>query len=422
MAESSSIKLTHIPEQLQGQMQLPISKSLSNRALVLEHLTGIKLLGPNISSAKDTQLLQRLLKQIDQSDTLDVEDAGTVARFMLAVCATKRNRSFTLSGTDRMHQRPILDLADALVQMGVQIEYLGRTGCLPLRLTAPKKLLPQTEVETSTSSQFLSALLLISPTIEQAFRIQTKGEAVSKPYTQMTFAVLERFGFRVQQRENSYTVERVSGYSQTLDKKLFESDWSAAIYPLLVNGLHNKIKLTGINLFDTSLQGDRHVDDVLKALGLRMFFEGDGATCATIPQYTFPNTVHLDLNNSPDLAQPIIAYVAAKNQPTLITGLSTLKHKETDRLWAMAKELQNLNAQVEYGSDSFTLLKGIDLQKTATLQTHNDHRMAMSFFLLQLVNPSISIEKPEVVRKSFPTFWQELEGLGFKFETAHDTV
>lgn len=420
MAGHTGIKLIHVPEHLNGTVQLPISKSLSNRALILEHLTGAHLIGDRISDAHDTQLLNRLLASVDENDHVDVEDAGTVARFMLALCATKKGRSFTLSGSDRMHLRPIKDLVNALRQMGVDIEYLGKEGCLPIALKAPDKLASTVRVETSTSSQFLSALLLISPALQLPFRIQTMGSRVSLPYVNMTTKVLENYGYQTAIVGDSFTISRTELTKLPTSKRLWESDWSAAIYFLLINGLHTSSRVLASNLFNESLQGDRQVLEVLEALGMHLQFQDDLVTSELVS--TPADLLTIDLKNSPDLAQPIIAFLAAKNIKAHLTGLVTLQHKESDRLAAMATELKKMGAAVAYTQDSFTLLKGIDTGSEVALETYKDHRMAMSLFLIQLVNPKAVVLEPGVVKKSFPSFWQTLEGLGFKFEITHDAV
>lgn len=420
MVGETSIRLSFAPEKPEGVIALPISKSLSNRALLLEHQTGLNLLGSNISSAHDTVLLKKLLDSINDLEAIDVEDAGTVARFLLALCATKPGKSFKLQGSKRMHERPINDLVSALEQMGAKIDFHATPGCLPLTVKAPDKLASEVRVGTSTSSQFLSALLLISPSLSLPFTVHADGEMVSLPYVQMTCEILKLYGYSVQVDENAYVVNKISVPSQLQVEKLWESDWSAAIYPLLINGLHTNSTLSANNLLNNSLQGDSKVKGILEQLGLQLHF----AEGAAYSSYTdrLPDVVKLNLENCPDLAQPIIAYIAAKNLKAQIKGLVTLQHKETNRIKAMANELQKLGAIVHHDLESINIEKGIDVTTTAEVLTYNDHRMAMSFFLIQLVAPGIKIRDPHVVKKSFPGFWNAFEALGFKFERTNDAV
>jgi len=420
MVGKTSIRLKSIPEKPDGTVPLPISKSLSNRALVLEHQTEANLLGSNTSNANDTLLLKQLIDRIDQSDTIDVEDAGTVARFLLALCATKSGKTYKLHGSKRMHERPINDLASALTQMGAKIEFHNREGCLPLTVHAPVNLASEVRVGTSTSSQFISALLLISPSQKLPFKVHAEGEMVSTPYVRMTCGLLEMYGFSVHVDRNTYAVTKATAPSSLPLKLLWESDWSAAIYPLLINGLHTKWNIRANNLHSDSLQGDSKIEGILSELGLQLHFADNSTYSSSSGQLS--EIVELDLENCPDLAQPIIAYLAAKNQRAHIKGLVTLQYKETNRIEAMGRELRKLGAHVNFDSTSFSIEKGIELDTSAEVSTYNDHRMAMSFFLLQLVAPGIRILAPQVVKKSFPEFWKAFESLGFKFERTNDAV
>ena len=421
MAGDTVIRFSGFNGNQNALISLPISKSLSNRVLILEKITGNQLGIKKFSEARDTEILQNLLSQTEQTQEIDVEDAGTVARFMLAYCATIPERTFHLHGTYRMHQRPIAPLVNALRALGCEIQYLREPGFLPLTIKSPRELKSETELDTSLSSQFLSALLLISPKIKTPFSIKLSSRVASLPYAKMTASIIEQYGYTAHFSNVEVIVEKMGKAQEYDPEKLTEGDWSAAIYFLLINALGQGINITIPNISINSLQGDSDVDKLLVPLGIEVFQNSEGISSRLIEK---PNTCNLDLANNPDLAQPIITYMVAKKITGSITGLHTLGHKETDRLKALEVELSKIGAIIRTDSGSLSILSYSGQPETSnyTLETYNDHRMAMSFFLLQLVNPNIGIRNPEVVGKSFPSFWTKLEQIGFTFEHHNDAV
>lgn len=460
MAQNSLIRLKSAPKSLVGNVVLPISKSLSNRALVLKFLLGEDLGQLKISSANDSQLLLRILLNFSHLNSIDVHDAGTVARFTLAICAVFDNKERTISGTERMHQRPVKPLVDALKQLGGKIQYLGKEGFLPLTIQGTNTPKPHCDLEPSLSSQFLTALLLIAPKLSLPFCISLSSQITSRPYAEMTFQLLKLYGYKFNETENHLTISKPEAEKQETSevskkRELFtEGDWSAAIYLLFFNILIKKIKpaedktqsqnyaspnsikfqdnnTTQVfsgennpdvasafyieNLLDNSLQGDRYIEHLLLPLGIKMEFSSNGVTSLLTD---LPNrSIELDFSKNPDLAQPFACYMVAKKLTGKLSGLQTLKHKETDRIEALKNELSKVGADVQTDNSSLKIKGYADVfPEQKTFRTYNDHRMAMSLALVQIVHSNFEIENPVVVSKSFPDFWKTLEALGFEYE------
>lgn len=394
---------------------MPLSKSISNRLMLLEFLHGNHNLEEWASSSLDSKRLLAILKSFPAQSDIDVGDAGTVARFITGLCATQPGGIFTIKGTPRMHQRPIADLIEALRGLGAHIECLNKDGFLPIRVEGKALDGDSLKVNVSRSSQFLSSVLLLAPMLPLPLRIELLGKPVSRPYVAMTIALLADYGFGVVEEESSLTVHRTE--KKTPPHNRSEGDWSAAFYLLLINILVPESDVVVSNLKWSSLQGDRYVDHILEPLGLGIFKDDRGIGLRTVKNEE-PKKVQLNFLNYPDLAQPFIAYCAAKRITGDFIGLATLKHKESDRIEAMYHELRKVGVEVRKTATSLSIV-GFNENSNAipvSIKTYEDHRMAMSFFLLQLMNPALVIEAPEVVEKSFPEFWSVLASLGLKFE------
>ncbi|MFY0673115.1 MAG: hypothetical protein JXQ87_06905 [Bacteroidia bacterium] len=441
MASKTSIKLISAPSELIGSIDLPISKSLSNRALVLEFLAGEDINTLEISSANDSQLLKRILSEGLKANEINVEDAGTVARFTLAICAVLDNKTRLIKGTERMHRRPMKPLTDALIQLGADIDFLDKDGFLPLKIKGTKNPKSNCTLNPSLSSQFLTALLLIAPKLPNNFKIELSSEITSRPYAQMTFELLKQYGFKVIESGKQLKIQNSKFKIQNL-KYLIEGDWSAAIYFLFFNALTQEIKTPSTqptkgflntnskfkikNLKFISLQGDRYIDSILVQLGIEITFDDAGVSSRIVS--TQKEKIVLDFSKNPDLAQPFACYMVAQKLKGKLTGLHTLKHKETDRIEALKKELTKVGAIIETSDSTLEILRysisnssGLKQVLESKIQnskfnTYNDHRMAMSLALVQMAHPEFEIEHPEVVSKSFPEFWHTLESLGFQYK------
>lgn len=384
--------------------------------MILEYQMGTQVLDHLASSAKDSQILLNILKDFSHKGSIDVQDAGTVARFTTALCAATPNREFVVTGTQRMHERPMTSLVDALKEMGVDIVYLEKEGCLPLRLIGQKIDKKATTIHLRESSQFLSSLLLIAPSLPLPFEIKTKGKIVSRPYVDMTISLLKAYGYSVNETVKGFEIDKVE-YLRNKIKTTIEGDWSAAFYFLFINELTAKNIISIDNLYLNSIQGDRHVDRLLKELGLSLFETGGQVSMKRLA--VEGARVNMDFSDVPDLAQPFIAYCVARRLKGSFTGLDTLRHKETDRIEALHSELSKIGVDMQISGSSIHITnyaREETPKSPVKIETFEDHRMAMSFFLLQLVNDQIQINSPEVVNKSFPEFWSTLQSIGFTFE------
>ena len=315
--------------------------------MILEYLLGGSNLNQWASTAHDSQVLLSILQNFPKSDTINAEDAGTVARFMTSLCATVPHQIFTLHGTKRMHERPIGALVEALRQLEVEIEYLENEDFLPIKIYGKKINKMKTSIRLNESSQFLSSLLLLTPLLPLPFRIETIGNLVSTPYVEMTINLLSRYGYSIVKDENSF---RIKLNSSTPLKSQFEieGDWSAAFYFLFINDLTENSSFKIDNLQLNSIQGDRYVDKALTCLGLQLTNDEKGVGLERI--HVENPYVQLDFSKTPDLAQPFICYCVARRIIGKFTGLQTLRNKETDRINALQTELKKLGVELSASS------------------------------------------------------------------------
>jgi 3-phosphoshikimate 1-carboxyvinyltransferase len=398
---------------LRGTAQLPASKSESNRALILRALAGGGTL-TNLSDANDTQLMERLLAD-PAASRFDAEDAGTVMRFLTAYLAATNSHA-QLTGTPRMQQRPIGVLVEALRELGADIQYENEEGYPPLRLNgwlaaetkeAPEDLAELT-VRGDVSSQYISALLMIGPTLPTGLRLRLTGKVGSRPYIRMTMALMQHFGGNC--RDLGTVLEARPGHYRPTDYAV-EADWSAASYWYAMVALApagSALTLPGLRRY--SWQGDQAIVGIMEKLGVATEFLADGVR---LMQTGATAEFTQDFTDCPDLAQTVAVVAAALGVPVLITGLESLRIKETDRIFALQTELANFGAFLtEEAEGKFRLSSPNFHVLGQTVSTYHDHRMAMAFAPLAL-RGLLTIEAPQVVRKSYPRFWTELEKAGF---------
>lgn len=395
-----------------GTIKLDGSKSLSNRALILQALAKEPIQLTNLSTSKDTQTLQKLLKQKskDRVKTYDAGAAGTTFRFLTAYLAFQKGNKI-LTGSKRMKKRPIEPLVAALNQLGAEIKYHEGFGFAPLRIGTPiSKDDNSISINGNISSQFLSALLLIAPTLSRGLELKIKSKLVSKPYLEMTLKMLNHFGVGSNHQDKIIFISPQPIKTGVLE---IESDWSAAsyYYSILALSQNGQIKLKGLK--KNSWQGDSILSEWMKKFGIKTKFVKDGIEL-TKTDKPLPKSIKLDFNTCPDLAQTIIVLCAALGIEGEFKGLSTLRHKETDRIAALQKELAKINVHfTKVKKDTFSLSGNASFCKTPpTFETYKDHRMAMAFAPLALLN-KIHIEAPGVVAKSYPNFWKDLKKIGF---------
>lgn len=399
---------------LRGTAQLPASKSEANRALILQALAGGGTLG-NLSDANDTQLMLRLLAAAPGTAELSAEDAGTVMRFLTAYL-TVTNWRGRLTGTARMQERPIAVLVDALRQAGASIDYLNNDGYPPLEIAgfaAAKEADSPTElsVRGDISSQYISALLMVGPRLPGGLRLTLTGHIGSRPYINMTVALMQRFGADYSAAGDVLTV-RPGQYRPT--DYTIESDWSAASYWYSFVALApagSEITLPGLRR--ESLQGDQAIAAMMTDFGVETTFLPDGVHLRQVPLAVQTEIQTLDFTDCPDLAQTVAVVAAALNRPVDLTGLESLRIKETDRIVALQTELAKFGGDLrDLGEGRFRAESRDFGVRGQLVATYHDHRMAMAFAPLAM-RGALRVEAPTVVRKSYPQFWKELAKSGF---------
>ncbi|MCC9168517.1 3-phosphoshikimate 1-carboxyvinyltransferase [Pontibacter harenae] len=400
------ITLTHPTGVLKGSIKLPASKSEANRALIIAALSGQEAELHNLSEANDTQLLQKLLKS--DAETIDAEDAGTVMRFLTAYYAVTGQEK-TLKGTERMCQRPIKVLVEALRELGASIEYLGEEGYPPLKMNGfsgnGKR---QLKVRSDISSQYISALLMIAPLLPEGLELELEGKIGSRPYIEMTLSLMKHFGVTADFVENTITVKPQKYKAATFH---VESDWSAASYWYSLVALAREADITLLGLREQSFQGDRAIVEIMNKLGVYSSFTEEGVK---LTKKHVDRKVSYDFSDCPDLAQTIVALCAGLGVTLELTGLESLRIKETDRIQALQIEVLAMNSSLEEISPGvFRLTPGLMTKQELNFRTYQDHRMAMAFAPIALLEP-VQIQEPSVVRKSYPRYWEDLEKVGFE--------
>lgn len=400
---------------LAATLKLNGSKSISNRVLMMQALAGKAGEITNLSNAQDTTTLLRLLSNA-KDQILDAGDAGTTYRFMTAYLATRPERSF-LTGSMRMLERPIGILVEALNQIGANIRYGGKTGYPPLQIDSPlfdTTETPTLKIDSSVSSQYLSALLIIAPSLPTGLRIVLEGDTVSEPYIKMTCSLMNYFGIEIFRQGSIFHIEPQAYETKAIH---IESDWSAASYYYAMAALsEDAVDLQLKTLYKDSVQGDAVIAAIMQKLGVKTTYHADGSIQIQKMKTKDIARFEYDFTNCPDLAQTIAVVLAGLGVNGILTGLQTLKIKETDRIVALKTELEKLGAKVEITDNSLEIKEGIkkaDSKTPALIATYKDHRMAMAFAPLVLKLGSLKFDNKEVVNKSYPAFWEDLKALGF---------
>lgn len=401
------------PRRIEGEIDLPASKSISNRVLLLNALCATPGRLSNLAQCDDTDAVLSALAQSDASE-VNIGAAGTAMRFLTAYFATREGREVVIDGTERMRQRPIGVLVDALRQLGADIEYVEAEGYPPLKITGTRLHGGALTVSGSVSSQYITAILLIAPVIG-GIALTIEGEIMSRPYIDMTLALMARYGVKTEWRENVIHVP--AGEYTALDFTV-EADWSAASYWWAMQAIvpQSRITLKGLEL--QSLQGDSRIAELMSQMGVMgnwcgRYLDlrsngGVGCCCSTFA----------DLSGTPDIAQTLVVMLCLMGRPFRITGLRTLRIKETDRLEALRIELRKLGYVVKVeGDDAISWHFETTAAETAPhISTYHDHRMAMAFAPAAIRFPGLIIDDAQVVSKSYPLFWEHLRQAGFKIE------
>jgi 3-phosphoshikimate 1-carboxyvinyltransferase len=397
---NSSITL-YKTNQISGLVKnLPSSKSISNRAIIIKALAGNSAELLNLSDANDTRLMLELINSKER--VLDVEDAGTTMRFLTAFNAVSRKSSI-ITGTDRMKQRPIKILVDALRTIGAEIQYSEQEGFPPVKIvgfTGQKA--TEVTIRGDVSSQYVSALMMIAPTLPQGLLIQFEGKITSRPYLEMTAALMRQFGAIVDFTDTGINIPYKKYTATTVT---VESDWSAASYWFAFAALADQAEITLPNITLESLQGDRVIVDIMNQLGVNAELKGSNLI---LTKKAHVSEINRDFTDCPDLAQTVAVVCAAKGITGRFTGLESLRIKETDRIKALQIELGKIGSSFTEKDDEWILSPGSKVISNGILfNTYLDHRMAMAFAPLSTL-ADIIIEDPAVTRKSYPKFWDDV--------------
>jgi 3-phosphoshikimate 1-carboxyvinyltransferase len=385
------------------EIQLPTSKSISNRVLIIQALLKNSFQIHSLSDAEDTQKLNEILQSLPEK--INSGDGGTTFRFLLPLLCTL-HRNFELSGTAQLNSRPIEHLVEAINQLGGDVRYINQAGQPPLNILPSDFTGGEIIMNTSISSQFISALMLVAPVLKKGLLLNFVGDPVSTSYIEMTAKVMRYFHVDVAKEKQSVRIPHQSYFSRDIT---IEADWSAAAF------FYEWVALSksGVSLFlrglkKSDLQGDEEAEKLFCMLGVETSYTKDGAT-VTKTASPLPVEVEYNFLNCPDLAQAFITSCVGLKIKGRFTGLRTLKHKETNRLFALQQELKKIGAQIEIDDDSLIIKDVIPSSPTSEFNTYGDHRMAMCLAPLSCIYPKIIINAPDVVSKSFPGFWNEVE-------------
>ena len=383
------------------------SKSESNRLLLLQALyPQIKI--ENLSNSDDSEIMQRALTST--SEVINIHHAGTAMRFLTAFFAIQEGREVILTGSSRMKERPIKILVDALNTLGANISYLEKEGFPPLMIKGKKLVANKISIQANTSSQYITALLLVGSKLDKGIELTLEGEITSVPYIKMTLALLSEIDF-----QTTFEGKTIAVKPYQLEKTItltVESDWSSASYFYSIVALSEVgTQITLSSYKENSIQGDSALAEIYKEFGVTTVFENRSIRLEKVSNQL--SSLSFNLINSPDIAQTIAVTAFGLGLQCDLYGLHTLKIKETDRLEALKTEIDKLGGEVEITQDSLHLKPFSDKYNTVAIDTYDDHRMAMAFAPLALKTP-IKINDAEVVSKSYPGFWEDLKSIGFQ--------
>ncbi|MDA3852999.1 MAG: 3-phosphoshikimate 1-carboxyvinyltransferase [Bacteroidales bacterium] len=395
-------------QKIDATIALSTSKSVCNRALIIAALCDDKVKLKNISDSDDSRLLSAALNST--ASLFDIGAAGTAMRFLTAYL-TQKEGEWSITGSERMKQRPIGVLVDALRQLGADISYAENKGYPPLNIKGKKLRGGALTLKSNISSQFISAILMIAPTLQEGLTLTLEGEIISRPYIQMTLDLMAYFGVKSQWKDHTITIPEKTYAAESFD---VEIDWSGASYWYEVVSFNPQAKILLKDAQAVSYQGDAEVQNIFTGLGVKTTFIKEGALLQNTGETV--DFFEWDLLNQPDLAQTVVTTCAMLNIPFKISGLQTLRIKETDRIAALINELSKFGIAI-HESDPGTLAwngETCDKAEKISITTYEDHRMALAFAPTAILHPNISIEEPEVVSKSYPGYWDDMKRIGFK--------
>ena len=402
------IKVTS-PHGINTCIQLPSSKSICNRALIINALAKGNCHPENLSDCDDTRVMIQALQHMPS--IIDIMAAGTAMRFLTAFLAVGEG-THIITGTQRMQQRPISILVNALRALGADVEYAGNEGFPPLRIVGRKLVNSEVTLPGNVSSQYISALLMIGPALKNGLTLHLSGEIISRPYINLTLQLMQDFGAKAAWTSSDSI--SVAPQPYTSIPFTVESDWSAASYWYQIAALSPKTEIELLGLFRNSYQGDSRGAEVFSRLGITTEFTTKGVKLKKTGKA--PERLEEDFIDIPDLAQTFVVTCALMNIPFRFTGLQSLKIKETDRIAALKNELKKLGYVIKEENDSVLMWNGerCEPEETPVIATYEDHRMAMAFAPAIICHPTMQIADPQVVTKSYPGYWKDLKQAGFQ--------
>jgi 3-phosphoshikimate 1-carboxyvinyltransferase len=411
-------RILHPTKELKGKLKLSSSKSISNRLLILKQVGRLDIEVLNLSTSKDTQTLLNILSVINTQTVFDVGHAGTAMRFLTALFAATEGERM-LTGSTRMKERPVKELVDSLRKLGADIHYTEKEGFPPLLIKGKKLSGGKIHVDSGISSQYISALLMIVPLLDSGLEIELVDTPVSKPYIEMTLRLMQEFGAHVHWTGKGISCTN-DPYTATHNKYTIEADWSSASYLYSLIALSkpgSSVTIEGLNR--DSLQADAVCREIFAQLGVESTFVKGGQLQLKKQDTLLSADFGYDFSDCPDIAQTLAVTTAALGMSATLTGLRTLRIKETDRILALHTELKKAGIQTTITDDSIRIIQGpLNSIPDAPFETYDDHRMALAFAPLALVSDYVEIKAPEVIEKSYPEYWDHLKQLGFRIEPA----
>ena len=405
----NSYSLKHDNSFFSRSFEISGSKSESNRLLILKSFYR-NLEIENLSDSDDSVVLSKHLNNL--SNHIDIGHAGTAMRFLTAFLSVQNNKEFEITGSERMKQRPIKILVDALNSLGADIRYKDKVGYPPLIIRGKKINGQEISLSAEISSQYISALILIAPFLDRGLLIHLEGTITSRPYLEMTLSILNKIGVSYEFTNNKITIEPLTEIDKTTIN--VESDWSSVSYFYSIVALSNKSELSIGKFYNSSIQGDKELSKIYLKFGVETeFLDAQGRIILKkIKDFVLPQKVSIDLTKHPDIAQTIAVTCFGLGISCDLFGLHTLKIKETDRLLALKIELEKLGAEIEITNNSIHLSCCSKINENISIDTYNDHRMAMAFAPLAILVP-LKINNPDVVSKSYKNFWSDLKAINF---------
>jgi 3-phosphoshikimate 1-carboxyvinyltransferase len=418
------MNIHYIPNAFKANIELPASKSISNRILIIQALCADLFEIENLSKAHDTILLQELLEKVKiylsiskkeayEVLKLDVQDAGTAFRFLTAFLSLQEGGAFLLTGGERLLERPIAELVEALQSIGADIQYLGEGQDGPLLIKGKKFEGSVLQVDGSNSSQFVSALCLIAPCLENGLQIKINGHLVSENYVFMTLGIMKEFGIKIDHQDDLISIAPQKYIARNY---VIENDWSSASFFYAMSMMMEEAQINLNGLHENSLQGDAIIQEIAKDFGIETHFFEHG--CQIKKSKYAKQSIQTEYNFShyPDMAIPIIVASALKYPHIRIRGIHHLELKESKRITVLKEELSKIGIQLIYDQEilSFEQEAGFTLSSSISFHTHHDHRIAMSMSMLCLMHYSVSLDDSDCVKKSFPGFFDEIKKLGME--------